>query len=66
MADVMFLTMKVILHKKFDIETWNQKEKGKISKKKKMNNVNDNRRDSTINYKGLYMYIQLQRSLKCP
>jgi len=35
MADVMFLTMKVILHKKFDIETWNQKEKGKISKKKK-------------------------------
>lgn len=31
-----------------------------------MSNVNDNRKDCIIDYKGLYMYIQLQRSLKCP
>ncbi len=48
---------------------WNMKPKGKgslSSKNKSMNNVNDNRKDSTIDYEGLYMYIQLQRFLKCP
>jgi hypothetical protein len=43
------------------------KGKGSLSSKNKsMNNVNDNRKDSTIDYEGLYMYIQLQRFLKCP
>ncbi len=31
-----------------------------------MNNVNVNKKDCTIDNEGLYMYIQLQRSLKCP
>jgi hypothetical protein len=47
---------------------WNMKAKGKGNlsfKNKSMNNVNDHRRDSTIDYEGLYMYIQLQRFLKC-
>ncbi len=53
----------------FCLEQSHMKPKGKgslNSKKKSMNNVNDNRRDSIVDYEGLYMYIQLQRPLKCP